>query len=82
MLKWESGPVEEWKNWSGYHKDAENSNGFRQETSASDEAIRAAKKGMPSSKSNDNATTTDDTSAGEAEKKRKELPQEVLDTIR
>lgn len=81
MLSWESGPVEEWKNWSGYHKDAENSSGFRKETDASEEAIKAAKAGMPKNKGGDGAST-DDASAAETEKKKKELPQDVLDTIR
>jgi len=35
MLSWQSGPVEEWEKWKGYHNQAENSTGFRKEDDSS-----------------------------------------------
>ncbi|PWZ00466.1 hypothetical protein BCV70DRAFT_95979 [Testicularia cyperi] len=34
MLSWDSGPVDEWAKWGGYHNAAENSTGFKKETKA------------------------------------------------
>ena len=35
MLSWDSGPVDEWAKWGGYHNAAENSTGFKKEAPAS-----------------------------------------------
>ncbi|KAJ9478110.1 hypothetical protein PHBOTO_001695 [Pseudozyma hubeiensis] len=34
MLSWDSGPVDEWAKWGGYHNAAENSTGFKKEAVA------------------------------------------------
>ncbi len=34
MLSWDSGPVDEWAKWGGYHNAAENSTGFKKEAPA------------------------------------------------
>lgn len=85
MLSWESGPVAEFATWGTYHKGAENSTGFHEETPVDKEAEEASKRLSNSSAHgwSDTASSEADTETErEKEKAKKQLPAEVLDTIR
>lgn len=77
MLSWEAGPQSEFAKWGTYHKGAENSTGFKQETPVTRQAAKAAKKAEKAAE-----VTTAASSQSEAEQKKEDsLPQEVKDTI-
>lgn len=77
MLSWEAGPQSEFAKWGTYHKGAENSTGFKQETPITRQAAKAAKKADKTAEA-----TTAASSQSEVERKKEDsLPQDVKDTI-
>jgi hypothetical protein len=84
MLTWESGPVEEFAAWGTYHSGAENSTGFKKETPIEKEAQDAGKKvthyggGLSDTASSEADTETESS----RQKAKKQMPEEVLETIR
>lgn len=87
MLSWESGPVKEFAAWGTYHSGAENSTGFKKETPVDKEAAEAGKRPMTFSGGglSDTASSEADTETEADQRKAKakrQLPEDVLQTIR
>lgn len=86
MLSWKSGQVKAFSSWQGYHTAAENSTGFKKETPSNPEAEQAARSARRGS-SGSNVSLGSDVSSGDestapGDSAKKEMPAEVLDTIR
>jgi hypothetical protein len=87
MLSWESGPVAEFASWGTYHKGAENSTGFNKETPVEKEAEEASRRprshsGAGLSDTSSSGADTETEQDSRKAKTKKQMPPEVLETIR
>lgn len=79
MLSWESGTVNAFNTWQGYHTAAENSTGFKKETPAARQAEEAAQKRRRGDSIDSGKEDAEHQKHGTAGKE--ELPAEVLEAI-